>query len=77
MQQSIPLPPNKHKKMDAILAALSKVPEVKQNEISSLIIVSEAGQDFPHHVVDKIITLEVDKRILLLDVVGLLLSFSC
>ena len=71
LRQSRPLPPNKNEEVDAIVAALSKDPEVKQNEISSVIVVAEAGDDFPQHIVDKIITLDEDKRALLLDVVGL------
>ena len=76
LRQSRPLPPNKNKEVNAILAALSQDPEKKKNEISSAIVVAEAGDNFPQHIVYKIISLEEDKRALLLDVVSLLLSFS-
>jgi hypothetical protein len=56
--------------MQPILQAISGDICIKLDEITSLIIVAEAGDEFPQHLVQKIIGLPADKRKMLLDVVG-------
>ncbi len=63
-------PPNKLKDVDAILCALSSDHMTKLDEVTSVILVAEAGDEFPQHVVQKIINLPAEKRQLLMDVVG-------
>jgi hypothetical protein len=56
--------------MQPILQAISGDICIKLDEITALIIAAEAGDEFPQHLVQKIITLPADKRKMLLDVVG-------
>jgi hypothetical protein len=56
--------------MEPILESLSPDIGSKVDEITSVIIVAEAGDKFPQHIVQKIINLPGDKRQLLMDVVG-------
>jgi len=57
-----PTPPNKLPNVEPILAALSEDKNSRLNEISSVIVVAEAGDDFPQHIVQKILELGQDKR---------------
>ena len=70
------LPLNKHKEMESIIAALSEDSEKKLDEISSVIVITEAGDDFPQHIVTKIITLDADMRAKLMEVVGFYFIFN-
>ena len=57
-----PAPPSKLSNVQPILDALSEDKNRRLNEISSVIVVAEAGDDFPQHIVQKIVELEQDKR---------------
>ena len=52
------------------MSALSKEKGCRLDEISSVIVVAEAGDDFPQHTVQKIVGLEKDKRGLLKELVS-------
>ena len=64
------LPPNKPKDVEPIIAALSEDSEKKLDEVSSVIVITEAGDDFPQHIMTKIIGLEADKRAKLKELVS-------
>ena len=70
------LPPNKHKEMEPIIAALSEDSEKRLDEISSVIVITAAECNFPQHIVTKIITLDADKRAKLMEVVGFYFIFD-
>ena len=52
------------------MGALSSDHDTKLDEITSVIIVAEAGDEFPQHIVQSIVELPPNKRKLLTDVVG-------
>ena len=62
------------KDIEPIMDALSSDHDTKLDEITSVIIVAEAGDEFPQHIVQSIIELPPDKRKLLTDVVGATLA---
>ena len=62
-------PQNKLKDIDPIINALSDSRDIRLDEITAVIIVAEAADEFPQHIVQKIIDLPADKRRLLLDLV--------
>lgn len=62
--------------MDAILDALSKDKDKRIEEITSVIVITEAADEFPQHIVQKMVDLPNDKRKLLLDVVSVSLLHS-
>lgn len=67
-------PPNTLKDVEPLLATLSEGKEVRLNEISSVVIVAEAADEFPQHVLKKIFDLAPDKGKILTDLVG---QLSC
>ncbi len=70
MRAENPLPPNKLKGIDSIVAALSEGTDKKLDEVSAVIVVAEAADEFPQHIIQKIIALPAEKRKLLTDLVG-------
>lgn len=77
MRGNKPLPQNVPKNVDPIIAALSEDTEKRLDEISSVIVVAEAGDDFPHFTVEKIIGLKADKRAMLKEVVSCCCFYLC
>ncbi len=66
-------PPNKLKDIDPILDALTpskQGSEKRLGEITSVIIVAEAADEFPQHIVQKVIELPEDKRQMLKKIVS-------
>ena len=76
MRSGGPIPPNKLKDVEPIVEALSTDPEQRLDEITSVIVVAEAADEFPQHIVQKIIELPADKRKLLMDVVSSLKDYG-
>ena len=64
-----PVPANTLKDVDPILATLSDDKDTKLKEIASVLVIAEAGDEFPQHIVPKIVELPADKRRLLEDLV--------
>ena len=64
-----PQPPNPPEKVDTILAALSEAKEKRLDEVSSVVIVAEAADEFPQHIMKKIFELAPEKRKILEDLV--------
>ncbi len=62
-------PPNKLSYVDPLLSALSEDREAKMDEVTSVVIVAEAADEFPKHIVQKIFDLAPDKRTTLKSVV--------
>ena len=71
-----PAPPNKLPKVEPLLDALSEDKERRLNEISSVIVVAEAGDDFPQHTVQGILNLPNEKRKLLKQLVSAHIEFG-
>lgn len=69
MRANRPVPKNKQKDIDPIINALSKDHETRLDEITAIIIVAEAADEFPQHIVQMIIDLPLDKRRILLGLV--------
>ena len=66
-------PPNTLKDIDPILDALTPTKqnsEKRLGEITSVIVVAEAADEFPQHIVQKIIELPEDKRQMLMKIVS-------
>ena len=71
MRSNQPIPRNVLKDVEPIIDALNKEDsETRLDEITSVIVVAEAADEFPQHIVQKIIELPDDKRKLLMDVVS-------
>lgn len=70
LRANTPEPTDMPKGVEPILEALSKDEEVRLDEISAVIVVAEAADEFPQHILRKIIELEEDKRALLKKVVS-------
>lgn len=66
-----PAPTNKPKDVDILLEALSEDDDMKRNECSALIVVAEAADEFPQHILRKIAELPAEKKRLLKDVVSM------
>ena len=65
------VPANTNKDFDPILSNLSGDIKVKLDEVTSLIVTSEAMDEFPQFLVKKAIELPDDKRKTLIDFVSL------
>ncbi len=70
MRSDKPAPSTKLSKIEPILAALSEDKARQLDEISSMVVVAEAGDDFPHYTVQKIIELSQDKKKILKNLVS-------
>lgn len=64
-----PPPPNKLLHIDPIMAALTEAKEKRLDEISSVVIVAEAADEFPQYILKKILDLATDKRNILNELV--------
>ena len=65
-----PVPTNTNKDIDVIITKLSKEVKVQLDEVTSLIVTSEALDEFPQFLVMKATQLPSDKRQALVDVVN-------
>ena len=64
------VPTNSNKDIDAIVMKLNKEVKVQLDEVTSLIVTSEALDEFPQFLVMKAMQLPGDKRQALVDVVS-------
>lgn len=69
MRSKSPIPQNKLNDIDPIIDSLSKEQDTRLDEITAVIVVAEAADEFPQHIVHQIIDLPLDKRQLLLSLV--------
>lgn len=70
MRADKPAPPNKLLHMDPIMAALSEDKEKRLDEISSVVIIAEAADEFPQYITKKILDLAEDKKKILNELVS-------
>lgn len=62
-------PTNVLKDLDPIMAALSTEEDTRLNEITSVVVIAEAGDEFPKHILQKIFELSTKKKDVLKDVI--------
>lgn len=65
-----PAPSNANKDIDRVMTQLNQDTKVQLEEVTSLIVTSEALDEFPQFLVMKAIQLPSDKRQVLIDVVS-------
>lgn len=63
-------PHNKLKDVDPILAALARMEQTRLREITAIITIAEAAEEFAEDTVQRIIGLSSDKKKLLQDIVS-------
>lgn len=64
------VPVNSNKDIDQIMSQLSSDPKVKLDEVTSLIVTSEAMDEFPQFMIMKAVQLPADKKDSLIDFVS-------
>ena len=65
-----PVPTNSNKDIDTVLIHLNQDAKLRLEEVTSLIVTSEAFDEFPQFLVMKAIKLPSDKRQVLIDIVS-------
>ena len=62
MRSKTPVPESEVEGIEPILGALSEEQDTRLDEITALILVAEAADEFPQHIVQMIIELPLEKR---------------
>ena len=76
MRSGTPPPTDKPKDVDMILDTMSKDKEVRMDECSSVIVVAEAADEFPQHILRRIAELSAEKKTVLKDLVCIIYTVA-